>query len=70
MTIPAMLKVLFTWLADRLEGGDPLQRPSGDPACPSSAKAAKLPGDPCQGPWFSLKVDSRGPLGPSPSPAP
>ena len=28
MTIPTMLKVLFSWLADRLEGGDRLQRPS------------------------------------------
>ena len=27
MTIPTMLKVLFSWLADRLEGGDRLQRP-------------------------------------------
>ena len=30
MTIPTMLKVLFSWLADRLEGGDRLQPPPGD----------------------------------------
>ena len=32
MTIPTMLKVLFSWLADRLEGGDRLQRPSRPPS--------------------------------------
>ena len=33
MTIPAMSRVIFGWLADRLEGGDRLQPsrpPSGD----------------------------------------
>ena len=39
MTIPAMLRIIFSWLADRLEGGDRLQRPSSPPpitmACPS-----------------------------------
>ena len=27
MKIPVMLRVLMSWLADRLEGGDRLQRP-------------------------------------------
>ena len=31
MKIPAMLRVLFTWLADRLEKGDTLQRPLRPP---------------------------------------
>ena len=68
MTIPTMLKVLFSWLADRLEGGDRLQRPSrpsGDLGLSffTDAKAEDgrawvggfleiVPG--CQGPWFSL----------------
>ena len=31
MTIPTMLRIIFSWLADRLEGGDRLQRPSRPP---------------------------------------
>ena len=83
MTIPTMLKVLFSWLAaDRLEGGDRLQPPSrspcGDLGLSLDAKAEDgrawvggfleiVPG--CQGPWFSLTIGG-GPLGHSPSPAP
>ena len=73
MTIPTMLRIIFSWLADRLEGGDRLQRPSRPPsdnpglAFFTDAKAEDgrawvggfleiVPG--CQGPWFSLEVDS------------
>ena len=31
MKIPALLRVLFAWLADRLESGDRLQRPLRPP---------------------------------------
>ena len=67
MKIPAMIKVLFGWLADRLETGDRLQTPPGneDLVFFTDAKAANgrawiggflemVPG--CHGPWFSLEV--------------
>ena len=72
MTIPTVLKVFFSWLADRLEGGDRLQRPSRPPSRDlglsffTDAKAEDgrawvgsfLEIVPgCQGPWFSLKFD-------------
>ena len=72
MTIPTMLRIIFSWLADRLEGGDRLQRPSRPPSDNhglsffTDAKAedgrAWVGGfleivPGCQGPWFSLEVD-------------
>ena len=66
MKIPAMLRVLFTWLADRLEGGDRLQRPlrpvRKDCCVPAENGRAWIGGflqivPGCQGPWFSLEVD-------------
>ena len=32
MTMPTMLRIIFSWLADRLEGGDRLHRPSRPPS--------------------------------------
>ena len=67
-----MLTIIFSWLADRLEGGDRLQRPSRPPSDNhglsffTDAKAedgrAWVGGfleivPGCQGPWFSLEVD-------------
>ena len=52
MQMPAMIKVLFCWLAERLETGDRLQRP-----CRGAWIGGFLemvPG--CHGPWFSLEV--------------
>ncbi len=72
MTIPTMLRVIFNWLADRLEGGDRLQRPSrppsGDQALSFFTDAKAENGRAWvggfleiapgrQGPWFSLEVD-------------
>ena len=72
MKIPAMLRVLFLWLADRFEKGDRLQRPQrppiGEPPVSffTDAKAENgrawiggfLEISPGQpGPWFSLEVE-------------
>ena len=72
MKIPAMLRVLFTWLADRVEKGDRLQRPfrlpGGDTAISFFTDAKVEDGRAwiggflqivpgCQGSWFSLEVD-------------
>ena len=72
MKIPTMLRVLFSWLADRFERGDRLQKPMrppiGDPPVQffMDAKAENgrawiggfLEISPgCPGPWFSLEVE-------------
>ena len=61
MTIPTMLKVLFSWLADRLEGGDRLQRPSrppsGDLGLSFFTDAKAEDGRAWVGGSFSLEVD-------------
>ena len=72
MKIPTMLRVLFSWLADRFERGDRLQKPmrppTGDPPLQffTDAKAENgrawiggfLEISPgCPGPWFSLEVE-------------
>ena len=47
----------FSWLADRLDGGDRLQRPFLGLSFFTAAKAEDeiVPG--CQGAWFFLEVD-------------
>ena len=72
LKLPVMLKLLLSWLADRLEGGDRLQKPDVgvQGAIPlifyTDVKAedgkAWIGGflevcPGCQGPWFSLEVE-------------
>ena len=68
MTIPTMLKVLFSWLADRLEGGGCKDAEAEDGRAWVGGFLEIVPG--CQGPWFSLEVDRSWPLDHSRSPAP
>ena len=72
MKLPVMLRVLMSWLADRLEGGERLQRPDvgvQGAICQVFYTDAKAEDGRawiggfleislgCQGPWFSLEVE-------------
>ena len=58
MKLPVMLRVLMSWLASRLDGGERLQRP--DVGVPWSSirmlNCLEIFAG-CQGPWFSLEVE-------------
>ena len=64
MKLPVMLRVLMSWLADRMEGGDRLQKPDMgvQGAIPlvfytdAEAEDGRAWIGGFQGPWFSLEV--------------